>query len=193
MNLLFGHHIVILKLRKGNIKSFFPLWIIHKFCLASFSFKSQLLAGPIKSGVQQSGHFRFDTKQFWRNCKVFWLIDLLLLLIYLWEKDIQNIPIFVPSLSAKLHYTSCLDGVWIKIKKSLDQSKQFSWKFGSIQTKADQTPTKREFSLLHVLTQHNLDVSQKVRVFICFFLVPSFYVAHAGHCKFVNVQCFSVF
>ena len=37
------------------------------------------------------------------------------------------------------------------------------------------------------------DVSQKVRVFVCFFLVPCFYVAHAGHCKFVNVQCFSVF
>ena len=88
--------LVILKLRKGNVKSFFPLWIIHKYCLASFSFKSQLLAGPIKSGVQQSGRFRFDTKQFWRKCQVFWLIDLLLLLIYLWEKDIQNIPIFVP-------------------------------------------------------------------------------------------------
>ena len=37
------------------------------------------------------------------------------------------------------------------------------------------------------------DVSQKVRVFVCFFLVPCFDVAHAGHCKFVNVQCFSVF
>ena len=36
------------------------------------------------------------------------------------------------------------------------------------------------------------DVSQKVRVFVCFFLVPCFYVAHAGHCKFVNVQSFSV-
>ena len=41
---------------------------------------------------------------------------------------------------AKLHYTSCLDGVWIKIKKSLDQSKQFSWKFGSIQIKAVPNP-----------------------------------------------------
>ena len=37
------------------------------------------------------------------------------------------------------------------------------------------------------------DVSQKVRVFVCFFLVPCFDVAHSGHCKFVHVQCFSVF
>ena len=34
------------------------------------------------------------------------------------------------------------------------------------------------------------DVSQKVRVFVCFFCVPCFDVAYAGHCKFVNVQCF---
>jgi hypothetical protein len=32
-----------------------------------------------------------------------------------------------------------------------------------------------------------------VRVFVCFFLVPCFDVAHSGHCKFVHVQCFSVF
>ena len=37
------------------------------------------------------------------------------------------------------------------------------------------------------------DVSQKVRVFVCFFCVSCFDVAHAWHCKFVNVQCFSVF
>ena len=34
---------------------------------------------------------------------------------------------------------------------------------------------------------------RKCEYLFVFFLVPCFYVAHAGHCKFVNVQCFSVF
>ena len=34
---------------------------------------------------------------------------------------------------------------------------------------------------------------RKCEYLFVFFLVPCFDVAHAGHCKFVNVQCLSVF
>ena len=37
-----------------------------------------------------------------------------------------------------------------------------------------------------------LHVSRTDKASARHFLVPCFYVAHAGHCKFVNVQCFSV-